>query len=297
MSIKHSEGCLSSGLDLTGYVCDALDKWISLVRASKTKIHIPGTHEPMAPHGRAHAHPQPEVFIQIKGCSILSTPRETVRLKAGGICLMPRGVIHEEHVDQSKGDFLNLVVAHRRGFIDFHLAVGDEKAMPDIIIAERMETTNSEKMVSYLNDSIEAFRDGAPDAEVEVESCVTVYLCSFKRALATGLPTKPVENSGIAACQRLVLNNLANPQLTVQLLAEWLNYSPDYLSHIFRVTTGTRLTEFINANRIDYARGLLKEGRLNVSEVGWAVGFSDPGYFARVFKRYTGASPREFRAH
>ena len=91
-------------------------------------------------------------------------------------------------------------------------------------------------------------------------------------------------------------SNFANPELSVQHIAEQLACSADYLSHLFHTETKERLIHYIQRIRIDGAILALEAGTLTISEIAYASGFSDPAYFARVFKQHKGAAPQEFRA-
>jgi transcriptional regulator GlxA family with amidase domain len=53
-------------------------------------------------------------------------------------------------------------------------------------------------------------------------------------------------------------------------------------------------TEFIRQVRLKRALQLLESGYYNVSEVAWKVGFNDPAYFSRCFKKEFGKAPQEF---
>ena len=55
------------------------------------------------------------------------------------------------------------------------------------------------------------------------------------------------------------------------------------------------LTAYIEAVRMEKAKQLLRDGRLSVSEAALHTGYSDPNYFSKVFKRYTGLSPKLWR--
>jgi AraC-like DNA-binding protein len=46
---------------------------------------------------------------------------------------------------------------------------------------------------------------------------------------------------------------------------------------------------------MERAAAMLREGKQNVSEVAWALGFTDPAYFSKVFKKYFGRSPKEYQ--
>ena len=87
----------------------------------------------------------------------------------------------------------------------------------------------------------------------------------------------------------------ANPELSVQHIAELLGCSADYLSHLFHVETKERLTHYIQRIRIEGAILALETTALNISEIAYAAGFADPAYFARIFKQHKGMTPQEYR--
>jgi AraC-like DNA-binding protein len=82
---------------------------------------------------------------------------------------------------------------------------------------------------------------------------------------------------------------------TVGLLAEKLNLSPRYLSDLLRQETGKTALDLIHLYLISEAKNLLKEGRLNINEISFSLGFENPNYFSRLFKRTVGVPPHVFR--
>ena len=58
---------------------------------------------------------------------------------------------------------------------------------------------------------------------------------------------------------------------------------------------GCGLAEYIRGQRIHHAQRFLKETALPVTEIAYAVGFSDYSHFSRIFKQYTGLSARTYR--
>jgi YesN/AraC family two-component response regulator len=73
-----------------------------------------------------------------------------------------------------------------------------------------------------------------------------------------------------------------------------LHCNPDYLSRLFNRHLNMGFSEYLLRVRIDHARHLLKLGRYSAGEVGFMVGFSDQSYFGKVFKKWTGITPRRF---
>ncbi|MAQ83025.1 MAG: AraC family transcriptional regulator [Maritimibacter sp.] len=78
--------------------------------------------------------------------------------------------------------------------------------------------------------------------------------------------------------------------------ADALAVSTTHLSRVARAATGRPATGLIEERLIREARRNLVYTNLPVSRVAYALGFSDPAYFSRVFSRATGLSPRAFRA-
>ena len=98
--------------------------------------------------------------------------------------------------------------------------------------------------------------------------------------------------------QRVILQIDADPagDLSLRALAQRQNNNASYLSDLFRRETGKTLTEYVSQRRVEEALRLLAGTGLQIQTVAQYCGIPDVNYFARVFKRYTGVSPREYRA-
>lgn len=83
--------------------------------------------------------------------------------------------------------------------------------------------------------------------------------------------------------------------ISVQLIAEKFNYNPDYLSTLFKKYTGYSLLMYINIMRINIAKELLTSTDDCIYEISEKCGFSDSKYFLRLFKKYVGVTPGNYR--
>ena len=82
---------------------------------------------------------------------------------------------------------------------------------------------------------------------------------------------------------------------TVATVAREIGISPSRLSHLFRRETGGSLPEVLEARRMERACDLLRMSARGVAEIARAVGYTDPLYFSRRFRRRHGTSPSRWR--
>ena len=83
---------------------------------------------------------------------------------------------------------------------------------------------------------------------------------------------------------------------TLENIAESSGYSPAYLSRIFRKSLSQTPLQFLISLRINEAKRLLiAEPGMSVAAIGCAVGYDDAYYFSRLFRKYTGMYPSDFR--
>jgi AraC-like DNA-binding protein len=81
---------------------------------------------------------------------------------------------------------------------------------------------------------------------------------------------------------------------TVNHIASELNLSSKYLSDLLKQETGKTALELIHLYLISEARNLLVAGEHSISEIAYKLGFENPSYFSRLFKKEVGVSPKEF---
>ena len=83
--------------------------------------------------------------------------------------------------------------------------------------------------------------------------------------------------------------------LSLSALAAMQNISSGYLSTLFKKEVGQTPTDYVNSRRVEQAAGMLRSGTLQVQTIAQYCGIPDVNYFSKLFKRYVGVSPKEFR--
>lgn len=88
--------------------------------------------------------------------------------------------------------------------------------------------------------------------------------------------------------------NYAN-EITLEEVSREVNISPHYFSKLFKDETGENFIEYLTLIRIQKAKELLDDGALSVKEICFLVGYGDPNYFSRIFKKIVGKTPTEYK--
>ena len=134
-----------------------------------------------------------------------------------------------------------------------------------------------------------------------LEQCANpVQVSAFYRDLVTGY-CELVQQYALSPYSLPVQNAIfliqteLNGDLSLAALAERLNVSRNYLSTLFSREVGRTLGDYVLDRRIQRARHLLLTTPLPVQVIAWEVGIPDANYFARLFKRETGYTPRQMR--
>lgn len=103
----------------------------------------------------------------------------------------------------------------------------------------------------------------------------------------------PMDKEFLERCTKLVTENLANPDFTINQLCREVALSRTLFYEKLKALTGQAPTEFIKLLRMTEAANLLKQ-QIPVQEVALLVGFTDSKYFSTAFKKHYGVSPSKF---
>lgn len=101
-------------------------------------------------------------------------------------------------------------------------------------------------------------------------------------------------NSIIEMAKDHIKNNF-NKDISLDDVSRVVNISPYYFSKIFKEGTGENFIEYLTNIRMDKAKELLSTTEYSMKEICGMVGYSDPNYFSRSFKKNVGVTPTEFK--
>ena len=147
----------------------------------------------------------------------------------------------------------------------------------NIVLQEQMEdvwghiseTKTLRELTRYLIDKIEAFFSAIHGLDQYGSLVSKIVLC--------------------------VEENYANSKLSIQWIARRMYLTPTYLCMVFKSRTGKTINQYITETRMANAKRLLRDKSAKLYEIAKRVGYDDPNYFAKIFKKREGMNPSEYR--
>lgn len=160
--------------------------------------------------------------------------------------------------------------------------------------------TGRRRSIGKLYHQIQqTFQSRSNSANLRANGILHLLFAEYAEALRPQQASAPRQATGREQTVQQALHYLtaqyAEP-ITIELMAETLGYNRAYLSTLFRQHTGLTPVTFLLRLRLDKARHLLRERpELTVEQIASSVGFQDPLYFSKQFKRHYQASPTGYR--
>lgn len=93
------------------------------------------------------------------------------------------------------------------------------------------------------------------------------------------------------------IHDSSTRDLSLTTLANLCHVSPSYLSRLFTKETGENLSSYISRVKIERSKQLLETTEMTISQISSELGFSDDGYFIKIFKKQAGQTPLQYRKY
>ncbi len=239
---------------------------------------------------KAHAHSFFELSVVHRGAIAYEHAGETRRVAAGGTFAMPPGRRHSWRVAAGPA----LISGYQLQVMAAGAAVrGAPERWFERVVAEGLWTLPSH---AYVAAAVTAMHDDAGgDDELGVQLVRAHLAWSLARLGAwDGRDLSDGVADAAIRARDHILANLSAP-VPLRTLAKRLGASPRHLNRRFVALTGQPIHRYIIAQRLDRAVQSLISGDEPVAAISRNVGYPDPGYFGRLFRRRFGSSPERWR--
>ncbi len=148
-------------------------------------------------------------------------------------------------------------------------------------------TENTEKLVDQFNQMAEKTRMDSGKEKMHLV---------FKPGSIKDIEVKGNDEMLLERIVKSVNAHLTDPDFDVQVLVDEIGLSRSQLHRKMRALTGLATADFIRTVRLQQAERLIREDKINITQIALTVGFSNQSHFSTVFRRYYGKSPKQFAA-
>ncbi|MFF1698794.1 AraC family transcriptional regulator [Streptomyces sp. NPDC058257] len=258
-----------------------------------------GTFDTIGPMSRAsfpHRHTFHEIVHVTGGTGRHVVDLTRFPLRPPNLCFIAPGQVHHwENVTGLEGS----VILFTDDFLLDHPA--DRRALRGLGRRSWLELPDESadqaaRLVAELDGEYRAGADGFQSVLRALLHVLVVRSARLPARHPAAAPSAPRSRPGAVAAEFVAL--LGTPEgspLSVRACAGHLGVSVSYLGEAVKASTGRTPGELIRQTRVHEAKRLLLRTELSVRQVAARVGFGDPAYFCRFFRRETGASPGDFR--
>lgn len=154
--------------------------------------------------------------------------------------------------------------------------------------AKRYDKSTNVKYYNYVGNANELFNYSGEEL-IEWAFKQFVYLTGFEKIQNTINYTNKV-----VQITKEYLEKHYTEDITLENVAAQVNISPQYFSKLIKKNTGFNFIDWLSMMRVRKAKELLNNTSLTVKEVCYMVGYKDPNYFSRIFKKRVGITPSEY---
>lgn len=182
------------------------------------------------------------------------------------------GVLSKKsHIRSEKNLGISVITLATRYAIDGGLHPELAYTMSDLYIQGLEEIKEALEVQTYLRNALIDFTDRVNEAKYHMY-------------------TTP-----IIECQSYIFKHLYE-EISLGQLAKVVNMQQNYLSTLFKKEVGLSITEYILKQKVEEAKQLLTHSKYSLSEIYSWLNFHDQSHFTKVFKKYTGTTPKKFKS-
>lgn len=161
-------------------------------------------------------------------------------------------------------------------------------------VGELLETSDTNKKHESGTTVKAQYMDNISRAKTERE-LVAVAEKEILRMIRIWTEQREMKDSKYVRLAKSFIDANYTKELSLDEVAGEVGINASYFSSLFKKEQGITFSDYLTEIRISRAKEMLEEGKMNVSEVGWAVGYRDQKYFSKLFLKVVGIKPSEYK--
>jgi AraC-like DNA-binding protein len=237
-------------------------------------------------------HPFTEMIFGLSGKSLICTNNRWASFSPGQILVFLPGAIHSERYFRQNLPYQILWTTLTAESINFHITAWNKSRnyhLPNSRVA--LQLPNRDKLCDL------AVQPDLPSEllqQILFQALLMDMLCQALKYMENISPLKIPYTRQMAEQIRHYIDHHYQQDLSLEMLADMVHYSPCHMNMIFRKEIGMPIRQYILQKRLQQAEHLLLTTHFEIKQIAFQVGFTDPLYFSRLFRKHFGHSPTRF---
>lgn len=263
--------------------------------------------------GIPHKHEYIEIVYVISGNAIHEIDGNIYKVKRGDLFIINMNTPHMfKYEENSKQPFVAYDLMFTPEFFDssisgyhpldalhnsfmFHALFNERKEFPPFFSITGNEYISFGELFNKIYKEYTECKKGYREIirAYLLQLIITIFRMEDASAKQAGTPC----NKQIVDFIINYIDENYNSKISINRLAKTVYLNPDYLGRIFRDSTGTTITNYIQKVRIKHVCSLLSSTQNSIIDIAHSCGFDDMKFFYSVFKKHMDLLPGEYRKH
>lgn len=260
-----------------------------------------------------HIHNYVEIMVVLLGKCVVETPNEMIPMKQDEIIIMGTQTIHKVQKIDSGTIVMNIALK-KAAFslidLDFLTHNKDTHSVSSIMFSllssnnsggafNLFHTNHDKQVVDTIYDIISEYYQpdnySNPIIRLEILELILRLVRIASKSSVLQIQKKRQNNNEIDLLTLLLYIEKNYETITLEKMAKYFGFNANYLSSYLKKKTGYTFVKLVQIQRINVAAEYLAFTNAPIEDIALKVGYENPSYFYKIFRKYIGGSPTDYR--
>ena len=260
-----------------------------------------------------HIHNYVEIMVVLLGKCVVETPNEMIPMKQDEIIIMGTQTIHKVQKIDSGTIVMNIALkkaAFSLSDLDFLTHNKDTQSVSSIMFSllssnnsggtfNLFHTNHDKQVVDTIYDIISEYYQpdnySNPIIRLEILELILRLVRIASKSSVLQIQKKRQNNNEIDLLTLLLYIEKNYETITLEKMAKYFGFNANYLSSYLKKKTGYTFVKLVQIQRINVAAEYLAFTNAPIEDIALKVGYENPSYFYKIFRKYIGESPTDYR--
>jgi len=161
------------------------------------------------------------------------------------------------------------------------------------------QVVGDQRLAALMTIMCDEVKEGCPSGKLFGEA-ISLTLLAYLAARYAPTPHETHRATSLSPAQKRIVVDYIRANLTSNIavtdLAKLVHMSPSHFTRLFSAAFGATPYRFVMHERIEGAKSMIAETQLSASDISSAYGFASQSHFTKVFRQFTGVTPKQYRS-